>query len=310
MPRKSDNILDSLATLPWWASVITASFVYVVMVFLLPAIAGDNPFASSFAQALSPLAPYGFLLFLLPVPFSLFKARRKRQQLDAQQDINSIRDLSWLRFEELVGEAYRRQGYRIIENDSAGPDGGIDLVISRQGKQCKQWRSQKVGVKVVREMFGLVTAERAAGGIVITSGQFTRDASGFADGKSLELVDGEKLAALVGAVQKEPKLTSQEIESKPKIDLGAPPCPTCGGKMVLHVQPGRARKSASSSGAAVDILNVGGQGRITDKLSISWYLTPVFHSGGASRHSVVRICIRLWRERRKSPLFRYQGSSV
>ncbi len=245
MPRKSDNILDSLATLPWWASVIAASFIYVVMAFLVPAIAGGNVLLGGIAEMSSRLAPYGFLLFLLPVPFSLFNALRKRQQLDAQQDINSIRDLSWRRFEELVGEAYRRQGYRVIENDSAGPDGGIDLVISRQGKrylvQCKQWRSQKVGVKVVREMFGLVTAERAAGGIVITSGQFTRDASGFADGKSLELVDGKKLAALVGAVQKEPKLTSQKVESKTKIDLGVPPCPTCGGKMVLRT----ARKGKS-----------------------------------------------------------------
>jgi restriction system protein len=110
----------------------------------------------------------------LPVPFSLFNARRKRQQLDAQQDINTIRDLSWHQFEELMGEAYRRQGYRVIENDSAGQDGGVDLVISREGKrylvQCKQWCSRKVGVKVVREMFGLVAADQAAGGIVITSG--------------------------------------------------------------------------------------------------------------------------------------------
>jgi restriction system protein len=62
-----------------------------------------------------------------------------------------------------------------VENDSAGPDGGIDLVIRKDGNrylvQCKQWRSQKVGVKVVREMFGLVAAEKAAGGIVICSGQ-------------------------------------------------------------------------------------------------------------------------------------------
>lgn len=96
------------------------------MAFLLPALAGDSIFASGLAQAASNLAPYGFLLFLLPIPFSLFNSWRKRKQLDAQQDINSIRSLSWQRFEELVGEAYRRQGYRVLENDSAGPDGGID----------------------------------------------------------------------------------------------------------------------------------------------------------------------------------------
>lgn len=176
MPRQSDNILNVLSTLPWWASVITAVLVYTIMAFLLPALADDNIFASGLAQATSNLALYGFLLFLLPAPISLFHSWRKRKQLDAQEDINSIRSLSWQRFEELVGEAYRRQGYRVVENDRAGPDGGIDLVIRKEGKkylvQCKQWRSQKVGVKVVREMFGLVAAEDATGGIIITSGQF------------------------------------------------------------------------------------------------------------------------------------------
>lgn len=141
MPRKSDNILDILTTLPWWVSVITAVFVYTIMAFLLPVLASDNIFASGLAQAASNLALYGFLLFLLPAPVSLFNSQRKRKQLDAQQDINSIRSLSWQRFDELVGEAYRRQGYRVVENDSAGPDGGIDLVIRKDGErylvQCK-----------------------------------------------------------------------------------------------------------------------------------------------------------------------------
>ncbi len=205
MPRQSDNILNILTSLPWWVAVITATLVYVAMAFLLPLLAGENIFASGLAQAASNLAPYGFLLFLLPVPISLLNSRRKRKLLDIQQDINSIRSLSWQHFEELVGENYRRQDYQVVENDSAGPDGGIDLVIKKDGKrylvQCKQWRSQKVGVKIVREMFGLVVAEQAAGGIVITSGQFTREAGKFATGKPLELVNGEQLITLIDNVQ-------------------------------------------------------------------------------------------------------------
>ncbi len=47
-------------------------------------------------------------------------------------------------------------------------------------------------------MFGLVTAENAAGGIIITSGQFTLEATKFANGK--------QLAALIGTVQKGQKM--------------------------------------------------------------------------------------------------------
>jgi len=241
MPRQSDNILNILTTLPWWVAVITATLVYVIMAFMLPVLAGENIFASGLAQAASNLALYGFLLFLLPAPISLFNSWRKRKQLDAQQGIDSIRNLSWQRFEELVGEAYRRQGYRVVENDSAGPDGGIDLVIRKDGKsyllQCKQWRSQKVGVKVVREMFGLVAAENAAGGIVITSGQFTRDAGKFATDKPLELVNGSQLATLIGVVQRKHKtvpLSATPTATLPKIKICDLLCPLCNSKMVLR----------------------------------------------------------------------------
>lgn len=241
MPRQAKNILEILTTLPWWASVITAVFVYVAMAFILPALAGDNMFAASFAKGIARLAPYGFVLFLIPVPFSLFNSWRKQKQLDAQKDIDSIRELSWQRFEELVGEAYRRQGYRVVENDSGGPDGGVDLMIQKDGKrylvQCKQWQSRKVGVKVIREMFGLVTAEKAAGGIVITSGQFTRDADEFARGKSLELVNGEQLAVLISTVQNTPVMSSfhsAKSEAKTKSRV-VPSCPVCNGTMILRI---------------------------------------------------------------------------
>lgn len=242
MPRKSDNILHILTTLPWYYSVFTAIGVYMGMTFLLPAVASVNPMAAGFAGGLAQLAPLAFFLFLLPAPISLIQSQRKRKQLDAQQDINSIRDLSWQRFEELVGEAYRRQGYWVKENDGAGPDGGIDLIISKGGKrylvQCKQYRVQKVGVKVIREMYGLVAAEHAAGGIVITSGKFTWDAGRFADGKSLELVDGVQLVRLVADLQSghgNPEVSVPQAPASLKTPdeiSGIPSCPVCGREMV------------------------------------------------------------------------------
>ena len=197
--------------------------------------------AACFATGLKQIAVYVFFLFLLPVPFSLFTSRRKRKQLDEQKDIGSIRKLSWSHFEELVAEAYRRQGYKVTENDSAGPDGGIDLVIQKNGRrflvQCKQWRSQKVGVKIIREMFGLVAAEKASGGIVITSGQFTQDARAFARGRALQLVTGEKLAELINTVQKEP-VPSPPPSSKNTTKTGQrslPSCPICHGAMTVRI---------------------------------------------------------------------------
>jgi restriction system protein len=61
-----------------------------------------------------------------------------------------------------------------VENSGAGQDGGIDIRLYKDGRahliQCKHWKARKVGVSVVREMLGLMTAEAAVSGIVVTSG--------------------------------------------------------------------------------------------------------------------------------------------
>ena len=82
----------------------------------------------------------------------------------------------------------------MVENTSGGADGGVDIRLVKNGEthlvQCKQWRSNKVGVNIVREMFGVMTAQKAASVIIVTSGHFTREAQDFAAGKPIQLVDG------------------------------------------------------------------------------------------------------------------------
>lgn len=73
----------------------------------------------------------------------------------------------------------------------------MDLALARGHErflvQCKQWRAQQVGVSVVRELYGIMAAERVAGGYVFTSGTFTRDAKAFAAGRNIELLDGREV---------------------------------------------------------------------------------------------------------------------
>ncbi|MEX2605799.1 MAG: restriction endonuclease [Kiritimatiellia bacterium] len=138
--------------------------------------------------------------------------------------------------EILVGEAYRRQGYQIEEIGGGGADGGVDLILqNRKGKtlvQCKRWRTQRVGVDKVRELYGVVMAENAAAGILVTTGTFTHDAESFAKGKPLTLVNGTALEQLVRDVQ--PKTLQCQTEPEPQ-SLGVsqePLCPTCSEPMV------------------------------------------------------------------------------
>ncbi len=87
--------------------------------------------------------------------------------LDSQTGIESIRGLNWQEFELLVGEWFRRQVFAVEENGGGGAVGGVDLRLHRDRRafvvQCKRWRSKQIGVAPVREMYGLMTAEGAAG---------------------------------------------------------------------------------------------------------------------------------------------------
>ena len=151
--------------------------------------------------------------------------------------IGSIRSIAWREFEELVGEAYRRKGYRVTETGGGGADGGVDLILRKNGEhllvQCKNWRMDKVGVKVVRELYGVVAAEGATGGIVICSGAFTQEARDFARGKPIELVEGTALARMVEEVKKKPSSIIDINPILPGTQRTVNKCPLCGGEMVL-----------------------------------------------------------------------------
>lgn len=231
MVKKNEDHLDLLIKLPWWVSVCIAAVGSMVFLIIMPRI---------------PLIAIIFaVVFLVVAGGSAFTSARKRRLLDRQKSIESIRSLEWKQFEELLGEAFRRLGYSVKENASAGPDGGIDLTIKQNGNvylvQCKQWRVFKVGVKVVREMLGLVTAHGAQGTIIVTSGMFTQEAKAFAQGKPIDLIEGHQLVGMIDSVRREPAITASDtlVQTRsagvPTMQpiVSARQCPRCGGELVV-----------------------------------------------------------------------------
>lgn len=104
----------------------------------------------------------------------------------------------WASFEDLVARILRAKGFTTQVTQPTS-DGGVDVIAQREepllrGKyvvQCKNWRNP-VGVGAVRDLYGVVTHERASKGILITTSSFTQAAVEFANGKPLELIDGEQ----------------------------------------------------------------------------------------------------------------------
>lgn len=152
--------------------------------------------------------------------------------------------LEWKRFETVCAEYLRLIGHNANET-RIGADGGVDIIVHKEGQekpvaivQCKAWNTYKVGVKPVRELFGLMAAERITNGIFITSGEFTSEAKDFAQGKRLKLIDGVKLLNAIQqlSVEKQAQLLAVALGG----DYTTPTCPKCGIKMILRTgQKGR-----------------------------------------------------------------------
>ncbi len=99
--------------------------------------------------------------------------------------IAQMRSIDWYQFEKLVALLYRKLGYTVDRRGGANPDGGIDLVIQKDGQrsavQCKQWKTWNVGVKAVREFLGALTDARMQKGVFITLSGYTREARQLAE---------------------------------------------------------------------------------------------------------------------------------
>jgi restriction system protein len=248
--RREGGLIEALALLPWWACLLLAALSYV----LLSALAAGPVDPRDPAGAVLKAAAGGFR-WALPILFTAaaalsFIARRQREALldSARQDgPAAVASMSWRDFELLIGEAFRQRGYRVQEHGAGGADGGIDLVLTRDGQktlvQCKHWKAYKVGVSVVRELFGVMTAKGAARGIVVTSGRFTDEAAAFAKQASIDVLDGTALAALIeeGRASKVAGRTGAAASPAPasaRSDASAeasPDCPDCGAPMTQRV---------------------------------------------------------------------------
>lgn len=219
---------------------MTGRFFYFVQVMHL--------LVESKASALQYLLPFIFCLGALVSIIGRLKRGELLSSVAKSHTPASLDNMSWREFELLVGEAYRQKGFTVIETGQGGKDGGVDLVLTLPGNktlvQCKQWKTYKVGVKIVRELFGVMTAEQATAGVVVTSGKFTKDAIAFADGKNIDLVDGAKLFRMIklakSSINKRSDVHTNSTPPIASVDTDvvsnlAPSCPRCGKVMVERV---------------------------------------------------------------------------
>jgi restriction system protein len=232
--------IDALAKLPWQvclALVPVTWLVFHTLSQLRPPLESE-PGQLGGVILFNILKTGGlFLQYLVPAAlliaaFTSWIAKRKRNALlvdiTERQDSVPLLNMSWQQFESLVAAYFEQQGYRVTMT-SSGADGGVDAIARRDGEtfliQCKHWRATQVGVSVVRELFGVMSAQGATGALVVSSGPFTTAAVEFAEGRNIELVDANQLIRSTKSTA--PAATSARPGDQPR-------CPKCDGSMALR----------------------------------------------------------------------------
>ena len=266
MARKSrtsplEDMLNLVALMPWWVGLAIAAVGYLVLHRMATPLQvtalQPGQITGLMAQTMITGLAYAgqFIVPSVGVVGAVMSFVRRRQRSALVTDVvqakgaDALDGMSWREFEILVGEAFRLQGYGVTEIGGGGADGGVDLVLKKGNEkflvQCKQWKAYKVGVDVVRELYGVMAAKGATGGFVVTSGTFTSDATAFASGRNVKLIDGQRLFGLL----KQARQSVLAQSTNAPLSSGASPlaaavlsCPICSADMVKRT----AKKGASA----------------------------------------------------------------
>lgn len=232
MPRRRRDegalveFADAFQGLPLKVGVAAAA-VLAGLAWLLPVLFPRRGIEISGSLAVAGSVILWVVAFMVMMSALVGAARRAggRRLFDSKVD---LADLSWTQFEGYLAEYFRRRGSAVTHRGGATADGGVDLVLEgpagRRILQAKHWRARDVGVSALRELWGVREDEGAQGAVFVTSGRYTRDAREFAQGKNLELIDGDRLRRLIAEV----KGSGAPVSGAPAPQQMVDACPQCG----------------------------------------------------------------------------------
>ncbi|MCC7376094.1 MAG: DUF2034 domain-containing protein [Verrucomicrobiales bacterium] len=143
-----------------------------------------------------------------------------------------LQHIDWYQFEKLMALAYQKQGFDVERRGGAHADGGIDLLLSKNGErvavQCKHWKAWKANPKTVRELRGAMAIENIAKAVLISLKGFTEAARKTAADCRIDLVEEHQIVQMLEQTDAafDPAMTELSNDERKF-------CPRCESPMVL-----------------------------------------------------------------------------
>ncbi len=144
--------------------------------------------------------------------------------------------IEWRRFEAVCEALFAQAGFQ-TRSQSHGADGGVDIWLhsaNAQGPvavvQCKHWQGKAVGVKEMREFFGVMASHQLKRGTYATTSTYTADAQQFAKANGISALDGPALLGLIA--KRTPEQQQALLSVAHEGEYWRPTCASCGIKLL------------------------------------------------------------------------------
>jgi hypothetical protein len=137
--------------------------------------------------------------------FGLFNIQKGKHTESKRISPDFLHQISPQQFESLISVLYEKMGYQVKLTPQTR-DRGIDIYakrISESGTeflaiQCKHYPNGVVGVEHARSLYGVIHDQQSlTKGLLVTSGEFTKECREFARGKRIDLFNGVYVCGLI-----------------------------------------------------------------------------------------------------------------
>lgn len=146
--------------------------------------------------------------------------------------------IEWRRFEAVCEKLFGQAGFE-TKSQSHGADGGVDIWLHSRNSEgpiavvhCKHWQGKPVGVKELREFFGVMSLHKLKRGTYATTSTYTADAQLFAKETGINALNGDGLLALIS--KRTPEQQQALLDVAYVGEYWRPTCASCGMKMVAR----------------------------------------------------------------------------
>ena len=175
-----NSLFAILLRSPWWISIAVAAGIFALTRTILP--------------------DYALYAFFVSLPFLAIGCYAGWRQLRAPSAeriagrLEALRALSWEEFSAALEDAFRRDGYGVGRLNVAGADLELTKAARVSLVGGKRWKVARAGIEPLKELDAARQSREAHECIYVTAGEITDNASAFAAGKNIRLMQGAELA--------------------------------------------------------------------------------------------------------------------